>query len=87
MLEHDITDVLELTFTAETDFFGKKDTVELVAGGRGLQARSLFLPGEGGVARGKRGLTRASPGLLPLPPPASLPSSFTRQLQPPPHTF
>ncbi len=32
MLEHDITDVLELTFTAETDFFGRKETLELVPG-------------------------------------------------------
>lgn len=37
MLENDITDVLELTFTAETDFFGKKDIVELVPGGRDIK--------------------------------------------------
>jgi hypothetical protein len=34
MLENDITDVLDLTFTAESDFFGKTEVVELVAGGR-----------------------------------------------------
>lgn len=34
MLENDITDVLDLTFTAESDFFGKTEIVELVPGGR-----------------------------------------------------
>lgn len=34
MLENDITDVLDLTFTAESDFFGKTEVVELVPGGR-----------------------------------------------------
>jgi len=33
MLENDIEGVLDLTFTAETDFFDKKDTVELKPGG------------------------------------------------------
>jgi hypothetical protein len=32
MLANDITDVLDLTFTAESDFFGRKETVELVPG-------------------------------------------------------
>lgn len=40
MLENDITDVLDLTFTAESDFFGRKELVELV-------------PGEGGGGEGK----------------------------------
>jgi hypothetical protein len=31
--QNDITDVLDLTFTAETDFFGRKELVELVPGG------------------------------------------------------
>ncbi len=33
MLENDITDVLDLTFTAESDFFGRKEVLELVPGG------------------------------------------------------
>lgn len=37
MLSNDITDVLDLTFTAETDFFGRKETVELVPGGKDLR--------------------------------------------------
>ncbi|KIZ04485.1 E3 ubiquitin-protein ligase HUWE1 [Monoraphidium neglectum] len=38
MLEHDITGVLEdLTFTAESDYFGKTEVVELVPGGRELR--------------------------------------------------
>ena len=32
MLSDDITDVLDLTFTAETDFFGRKEVIELVPG-------------------------------------------------------
>ncbi|KAL6759433.1 hypothetical protein V8C86DRAFT_3013524 [Haematococcus lacustris] len=37
MLQNDITDVLDLTFTAETDFFGRKEQVELVPGGKDLR--------------------------------------------------
>merc|ERR1711959_46411 len=33
MLENDITGVLDLSFTAETDYFGKKEMVELKPGG------------------------------------------------------
>merc|ERR1711871_1334063 len=33
MLENDITGVLDLNFTAETDYFGKKEMVELKPGG------------------------------------------------------
>lgn len=35
MLENDITDVLEMNFTAELDYFGKKQVVELRPGGAG----------------------------------------------------
>jgi E3 ubiquitin-protein ligase HUWE1 len=31
-IQNDITDILDLTFTAETDFFGRKEVVELVPG-------------------------------------------------------
>ena len=35
MLENDITDVFtDYTFTAETDYFGRKEVVELVPGGK-----------------------------------------------------
>lgn len=37
MLDNDITDVLDLNFTAETDFFGRKEVVELVPGGREIR--------------------------------------------------
>ena len=37
MLENDISDVLDLTFTAESDFFGKTEVVELVPGGREIK--------------------------------------------------
>ena len=37
MLENDITHVLDLTFTAESDFFGRKEVLELVPGGRELR--------------------------------------------------
>ena len=33
MLENDITDILDLTFTEESDYFGKKELVELKPGG------------------------------------------------------
>lgn len=33
MLANDITDVLDLTFTAEVDYFGRKELIELVPGG------------------------------------------------------
>lgn len=37
MLENDITDVLELTFAEETDYFGRKSTVELRPGGKDIK--------------------------------------------------
>jgi len=37
MLEHDIADVLDLTFTEELDFFGRKELVELKPGGAGVK--------------------------------------------------
>ena len=37
MLLNDITDVLDLTFTEETDYFGKKELVELKPGGQNLK--------------------------------------------------
>ena len=37
MLEHDIADVLDLTFTEELDFFGRKELVELKPGGAALK--------------------------------------------------
>lgn len=36
--ENDITDVLDLTFTEEEDFFGRKRTVELRPGGAHTKA-------------------------------------------------
>jgi E3 ubiquitin-protein ligase HUWE1 len=41
MLHNDITDVLDLTFTAETDFFGRKELVELVPGGREMRVTEV----------------------------------------------
>ena len=41
MLDNDIDDVLDLTFTAETDFFGRKEVVELVPGGKDLKVTDL----------------------------------------------
>lgn len=41
MLEHDIADVLELTFTEEVDFFGRKELVELKPGGAAIKARAV----------------------------------------------
>ncbi|KAK9861005.1 hypothetical protein WJX84_000178 [Apatococcus fuscideae] len=37
MLENDITDILDLTFTEETDYFGKKELVELKSGGAAIK--------------------------------------------------
>lgn len=38
MLDNDITDVFsDYTFTAETDYFGRKEVVELVPGGKDLK--------------------------------------------------
>jgi hypothetical protein len=54
MLENDITDVLDLTFTEETDYFGQKNMVELKPGG--AQAK----------VRGAMSLTGTSVILLPL---------------------
>lgn len=41
MLEHDISDVLDLTFTEEVDYFGRKELVELKPGGAMLKVRVL----------------------------------------------
>ena len=40
-LAHDITDVLELTFSAESDYFGKTEVVELAPGGRELRVTEV----------------------------------------------
>lgn len=37
MLENDITDVLDLTFTEETDYFGKKEIVNLIPDGANIK--------------------------------------------------
>ncbi|DBB00800.1 TPA: hypothetical protein ACH3X1_000730 [Trebouxia sp. C0004] len=37
MLENNITDVLDLTFTEESDYFGKKELVELKPGGKDIR--------------------------------------------------
>ena len=37
MLDHDITDVLDLTFAEEADFFGRRSVVELAPGGAGVK--------------------------------------------------
>jgi E3 ubiquitin-protein ligase HUWE1 len=37
MLENDITDVLDLTFAEETDYFGRKSVVELKPGGKDIK--------------------------------------------------
>ena len=42
MLENNITDVLDLTFTEESDYFGKKEVVEVKPGGKDI--RSAMLP-------------------------------------------
>ncbi|KAK4518814.1 ribosomal RNA biogenesis protein rrp5 [Mucor velutinosus] len=36
MLENDITDIIDLTFSIETDFFGTKETVDLKPNGRNI---------------------------------------------------
>ncbi|KAG2231174.1 hypothetical protein INT48_002955 [Thamnidium elegans] len=36
MLENDITDIIDLTFSLETDFFGNKETVDLKPDGRNI---------------------------------------------------
>lgn len=38
MLENNITDVLDLTFTEESDYFGKKELVELKPGGKDIKS-------------------------------------------------
>ena len=42
MLENNITDVLDLTFTEESDYFGKKELVELKPGGKDIRSASRF---------------------------------------------
>jgi E3 ubiquitin-protein ligase HUWE1 len=41
MLENDITEVLDLTFTAETDYFGLTAVVELVPGGSKIKVTEV----------------------------------------------
>ena len=41
MLENNITDVLDLTFTEESDYFGKKELVELKPGGKDIRSAIL----------------------------------------------
>ena len=43
MLENDITDILDLTFTEETDYFGKKELVELKSGGAAIKCAQKLL--------------------------------------------
>lgn len=45
MLENDITDVLDLAFAEEADYFGRKSTVELKPDGSAIKA-SLLLKGQ-----------------------------------------
>lgn len=55
MLENNITDVLDLTFTEESDYFGKKELVELKPGGKDIRSAHLapvvcyqhFVPNKG----------------------------------------
>ncbi len=44
MLENNITDVLDLTFTEESDYFGKKELVELKPGGKDIRSATLVYP-------------------------------------------
>ena len=37
MLENDITDVLDLTFSEESDYFGKKELIDLKPGGNNIK--------------------------------------------------
>jgi len=41
MLENDINDVLDLTFTEEVDYFGKVEMLELKPGGSGIKVSPL----------------------------------------------
>lgn len=41
MLENDITDVLDLVFAEETDYFGRKSVVELRPGGKDIKVQGL----------------------------------------------
>ena len=41
MLENDINDVLDLTFTEEVDYFGKVEMVELKPDGSGIKVSPL----------------------------------------------
>ena len=52
MLEHDISDVLDLTFTEEVDYFGRKELVELKPGGAMLKVRVPHFIGGLKVQRG-----------------------------------
>ncbi len=42
MLENDINDVLDLTFTEEVDYFGAVEMVELKPGGSGIKVRIML---------------------------------------------
>ena len=45
MLENNITDVLDLNFTTESDYFGKKQQVDLKPGGKDIRSAVLtFVP-------------------------------------------
>ncbi len=44
MLENNITDVLDLTFTEESDYFGKKELVELKPGGKDIRSALHLSP-------------------------------------------
>lgn len=64
MLDNDITDVLDLTFTEEVDYFGKVELVELKPGGAHMKVslvamelfrealKNSFLQKSGGTNRG-----------------------------------
>ena len=43
MLENDINDVLDLTFTEEVDYFGAVEMVELKSGGSSIKVIALWL--------------------------------------------
>ena len=54
MLENDITDVLDLTFAEETDYFGRKSVVELRAGGKDIKVGGLAAGCPAGVVGAPR---------------------------------
>lgn len=44
LLEHDMTDVVDLNFVEEVDYFGRVEHVELKPGGRDIKVRSRLRP-------------------------------------------